>query len=318
MIIACRFSLWAFFVMALCVCHSCFAQSYPTKPVKLVVGFSVGGGTDTVARSVAKKLSEFWAQPVVIENKAGADGSIATEMVSQSNPDGYTLVMVSNAHTITPFQRKLGYDPVRDFSPVSLIASTPNLLLVHPSLPVKNVKELIALLKSQPGKYSFGSSGTGTSPYLAMELFKIETATQINHVPYKGSSQAVVDLLGGHVQLMFGAVPTLEPHVATGKLRAIAVSSPKRLNAFPDLPTVAESLPGFEAASWYGILAPVGTPFSLVSKIQNDIANALQTSEVKNFIINSGFDVIGNKPKEFSNVIQQDLEKWGKLIKTLN
>jgi len=283
-----------------------------------VVGFSVGGGTDTVARSVAKKLSEFWAQPVVIENKAGADGSIATEMVSQSNPDGYTLVMVSNAHTITPFQRKLGYDPVRDFAPVSLIASTPNLLLVHPSLPVKNIKELIALLKSQPGKYSFGSSGTGTSPYLAMELFKAETATQINHVPYKGSSQAVVDLLGGHVQLMFGAVPTLEPHVGAGKLRAIAVSSPKRLAAFPDLPTVAETLPGFEAASWYGILAPAGTPASLVSKIQNDIANALQTSEVKNFIVNSGFDVIGNKPKEFSNVIQLDLEKWGKLIKTLN
>jgi len=304
--------------MTLCTCLACFAQSYPTKPVKLVVGFSVGGGTDTVARSVAKKLSEFWTQPVVIENKAGADGSIATEMVSQSNADGYTLVMVSNAHTITPFQRKLGYDPVRDFAPVSLIASTPNLLLVHPSLPVKNVKELIALLKSQPGKYSFGSSGTGTSPYLAMELFKAETATQINHVPYKGSSQAVVDLLGGHVQLMFGAVPTLEPHVGAGKLRAIAVSSPKRLVAFPDLPTVAETLPGFEAASWYGILAPAGTPASLVSKIQNDIANALQTSEVKNFIVNSGFDVIGNKPKEFSNVIQLDLEKWGKLIKTLN
>ncbi len=318
MIIACCFSLRAFFIMALCTCLACFAQSYPTKPVKLVVGFSVGGGTDTVARSVAKKLSEFWAQPVVIENKAGADGSIATEMVSQSNPDGYTLVMVSNAHTITPFQRKLGYDPVRDFAPVSLIASTPNLLLVHPSLPVKNIKELVALLKSQPGKYSFGSSGTGTSPYLAMELFKAETATQINHVPYKGSSQAVVDLLGGHVQLMFGAVPTLEPHVGAGKLRAIAVSSPKRLAAFPDLPTVAETLPGFEAASWYGILAPAGTPASLVSKIQNDIANALQTSEVKNFIVNSGFDVIGNKPKEFSNVIQLDLEKWGKLIKTLN
>jgi tripartite-type tricarboxylate transporter receptor subunit TctC len=318
MIISCCFSFRAFFVMTLCTCLACFAQSYPTKPVKLVVGFSVGGGTDTVARSVAKKLSEFWTQPVVIENKAGADGSIATEMVSQSNADGYTLVMVSNAHTITPFQRKLGYDPVRDFAPVSLIASTPNLLLVHPSLPVKNVKELIALLKSQPGKYSFGSSGTGTSPYLAMELFKAETATQINHVPYKGSSQAVVDLLGGHVQLMFGAVPTLEPHVGAGKLRAIAVSSPKRLVAFPDLPTVAETLPGFEAASWYGILAPAGTPASLVSKIQNDIANALQTSEVKNFIVNSGFDVIGNKPKEFSNVIQLDLEKWGKLIKTLN
>jgi tripartite-type tricarboxylate transporter receptor subunit TctC len=313
-----RLCLRVLYLFVLSFFQLSFAQTYPTKPVKLVVGFSVGGGTDTVARSVAKKLSEFWQQPVVIENKAGADGSIATEAVSQSTPDGYTLVMVSNAHTITPFQRKLGYDPIKDFAPVSLIASTPNLLLVHPSLQVKNIKELITLLKSQPGKYSFGSSGTGTSPYLAMELFKAETSTQINHVPYKGSSQAVVDLIGGHVQLMFGAVPTLEPHVTSGKLRAIAISSPKRLSAFPDLPTVGETLPGFEAASWYGVLAPSGVPPALVSKIQMDISSALQTSEVKNFIINSGFEVIGNKPKEFAAVIQQDLDKWGKLIKTLN
>ena len=317
MLIDFRLSLRILFLTVLPFLQTSYAQTYPNKPVKLVVGFSVGGGTDTVARSVAKKLSEFWLQPVVIENKAGADGSIATEAVSQAPADGYTLVMVSNAHTITPFQRKLGYDPIKDFAPVSLIASTPNLLLVHPSLQVKTIKELIALLKSQPGKYSFGSSGTGTSPYLAMELFKAETGTQINHVPYKGSSQAVVDLIGGHVQLMFGAVPTLEPHVASGKLRAIAISSPKRLSAFPDLPTVAETLAGFEAASWYGILAPAGVPSALVSKIQSDISNALQTSEVKNFIINSGFEVIGNKPKEFAAVIQQDLDKWGKLIKTL-
>jgi len=317
MLIDFRLSLRILFLTVLPFFQTSYAQTYPNKPVKLVVGFSVGGGTDTVARSVAKKLSEFWLQPVVIENKAGADGSIATEAVSQAPADGYTLVMVSNAHTITPFQRKLGYDPIKDFAPVSLIASTPNLLLVHPSLQVKTIKELIALLKSQPGKYSFGSSGTGTSPYLAMELFKAETGTQINHVPYKGSSQAVVDLIGGHVQLMFGAVPTLEPHVASGKLRAIAISSPKRLSAFPDLPTVSETLAGFEAASWYGILAPAGVPSALVSKIQSDISNALQTSEVKNFIINSGFEVIGNKPKEFAAVIQQDLDKWGKLIKTL-
>jgi len=297
--------------------HLVWADNYPSKPVKLVVGFSVGGGTDTVARSVSRKLSEMWSQSVVVENKAGADGSIATEMIAKSAADGYSLVMVSNAHTITPFQRKLGYDPVKDFAPVSLIASTPNFLLIYPNYPIKSVKDLVAYAKAQPGKLSFGSSGTGTSPYLAMELLKQETGIELNHVPYKGSSQAVVDLLGGHVQLMFGAIPTLEPYVTSGKLRAIAVSSPKRLEAFADIPTVAETVPGFDASSWYGILAPAGTPTTIVNKIQGDIYTALQTPEVRNFIVNSGFDVIGNKPQEFSTVIQKDMDKWGRLLKSL-
>ena len=297
--------------------HVVWADNYPSKPVRLVVGFSVGGGTDTVARSVSKKLSEMWSQSVVVENKAGADGSIATEMIAKSAADGYSLVMVSNAHTITPFQRKLGYDPVKDFAPVSLIASTPNFLLIYPNYPIKSVKDLVAYAKAQPGKLSFGSSGTGTSPYLAMELLKQETGIELNHVPYKGSSQAVVDLLGGHVQLMFGAIPTLETYVTSGKLRAIAVSSPKRLEAFPDVPTVAETVAGFDASSWYGILAPAGTPNTIVNKIQGDIYTALQTPEVRNFIINSGFDVIGNKPQEFSTVIQKDMDKWGRLLKSL-
>ena len=297
--------------------HLVWADNYPSKPVKLVVGFSVGGGTDTVARSVSRKLSEMWSQSVVVENNAGADGSIATEMIAKSAADGYSLVMVSNAHTITPFQRKLGYDPVKDFAPVSLIASTPNFLLIYPNYPIKSVKDLVAYAKAQPGKLSFGSSGTGTSPYLAMELLKQETGIELNHVPYKGSSQAVVDLLGGHVQLMFGAIPTLEPYVTSGKLRAIAVSSPKRLEAFADIPTVAETVPGFDASSWYGILAPAGTPTTIVNKIQGDIYTALQTPEVRNFIINSGFDVIGNKPQEFSTVIQKDMDKWGRLLKSL-
>ena len=304
-------------LMGLCIQWVC-AQNYPNKPVRLVVGFSVGGGTDTIARSVSKKLSEMWSQSVVVENKAGADGSIATEMIAKSPPDGYTLVMISNAHTITPFQRKLGYDPVKDFAPISLIASTPNFLLIYPNYPIKSVKDLIAFAKAQPGKLSFGSSGTGTSPYLAMELLKQETGIELNHVPYKGSSQAVVDLLGGHIQLMFGAIPTLEPYVTSGKLRAIAVSSPKRLEGFPDIPTVGETVPGFDASSWYGILAPAGTPLMVVNKIQNDISTALQTPEVKNFIINNGFDVIGNKPQEFTAVIQKDMEKWGRLLKSLN
>jgi tripartite-type tricarboxylate transporter receptor subunit TctC len=294
------------------------AQSFPAKPVRFIVGFATGGGTDTLARLVSKKLGEAWPHPLVVENRPGADGSIATDLVAKAPADGYTLVMVSNAHTITPFQRKLPYDPVADFAPVTEVASTPNLLLVHPSLPVKNVKDLVALAKARPDQLSFGSSGTGTSPFLAMELFKSMTGTKIVHVPYKGSSPAVTDLVGGHIQLMFGAVSTTLMHVKSGRLRAIAISSPKRWPAVPNVPTVAESgLPGFEASTWYGALAPAGTPSAIVKKIQGDISNALEQPDVKAYIANSGFEAIGNTPEEFAAVIRRDMAKWGKVLHAL-
>ena len=293
------------------------AQTYPAKPVRLIVGFSVGGGTDLISRIISKKLAETWPHALVVENRPGADGGIATEIVAKSAPDGYTLVMVSNAYTITPFLRKLAYDPVRDFAPVTLVASTPNLLLVHPSLPVRNVKELVALAKSRPGQLTFASSGGGTSPFLAMELFKSITGTNIVHVPYKGSGPAVIDLMGGQIQLMFGAVSTSQPHVRSGRLRAIAISSPKRWPAFPDLPTVGESIPGFEAATWYGVLAPAGTPPAIVNKLQNDIAAVLQQPDAKAYVSESGFEAIGNTPEQFAQVIQRDMQKWGKLIRAL-
>ena len=304
--------------VALCVAAAASAQSYPAKPVRLIVGFATGGGTDTLARLVSRKLVDAWPQPLVVENRPGADGSIATELVAKSTPDGYTLVMVSNAHTITPFQRKLAYNPVKDFAPVTLVASTPNLLLVHPSLPVRNVKELVALAKARPGQLSFGSSGTGTSPFLAMELFKSMTGTNIVHVPYKGSNPAVIDLVGGHIQLMFGAIPTTLSHVRSGRLRAIAISSPKRWPSVPELPTVAESgLPGFEAATWYGVLAPAGTPAPIVAKLQSDMSAALHQPDVKAVAADQGFETIGNKPEEFGEVIRGDMAKWGKLIRSL-
>lgn len=293
------------------------AQTFPTKPVRLVVGFAAGGGTDTISRVIGKKLAETWPHALVVENRPGADGSIATELVANSPPDGHTLVMVSNAFTITPFLRKLAYDPVKDFAPVTLAASTPNLLVVHPTLPVKNVKELVALAKARPGELTFGSSGTGTSPYLAMELLKSMTGTSIVHVPYKGSNPAVIDLMGGQIQLMFGAIPTVGPHVQSGRLRAIAISSPKRWPGFPDLPTVSESLPGFEAATWYGVLAPAGTPPAIVTKLWNDMAGALQHPDVSAFVTKSGFAAIGNKPAEFAQIIQRDMQKWGKLMRAL-
>ncbi len=311
-------ALTAFISAFLTVGVSAAAQTYPAKSVRLVVGFAAGGGTDTIARVIGKKLADVWPHALVVENRPGADGSIATELVAKSPPDGYTLVMVSNAHTITPFQRKLAYDPVTDFAPVTLAASTPNLLIVHPTLPVRNVKQLVALAKARPGQLTFGSSGTGTSPFLAMELLKSMTGTNIVHVPYKGSNPAVIDLMGGHIQLMFGAIPTVGPHVKSGKLRAIAISSPKRWPLFPDLPTVSESLPGFEAATWYGVLAPAGTPPAIVNKLQHDMAGALQQPDVRTYVTGSGFAAVGNKPDEFAQIIQRDMQKWGKLLRALD
>lgn len=298
--------------LAPCAC----AQDYPVKSVRFLVGFAPGGGTDILARLAAKRLHEVWGQPFVVENRPGADGSIATEVAARAVPDGYTLVMVSNAHTITPFQRKLGYDPVGDFAPVTLAASNPNLLLVHPALPVRSVKDLIALAKIRPGELSFGSSGAGTSPYLAMELFKQMAGIDMVHVPYKGSAPAVIDLIGGHVQLMFGATATVMVHVRANKLRAIAVSSAKRIAATPEVPTVAESgLPGFEARTWYGVLAPARTPADIVNKLSAEIAAALRQPEVASYLVSAGLDAVGNRPEEFVAVIRTDMDKWGKVIR---
>ena len=294
------------------------AQTYPAKSVRLVVGFGTGGGTDTLARVLSRKLADTWPQALVVENRPGADGSIATEIVAKSPADGYTLVMVSNAHTITPFQRKLAYDPVKDFAPVSLIGSNPNLLLLHPSLPAKTLKELIALAKSRPHEMAFASSGAGTSPYLTMELLKSITGMKLTHVPYKGSGPAVIDLIGGHVQLMFGAVSTTVSHLQNGRLRAIAISSPQRWPALSQIPTVAESgVPGFEASTWYGALAPVGTPQAIVNKLHTDMVAAITAPDIRKHLVDLGISTIASTPREFSDVIRNDMARWGKLIRSL-
>lgn len=294
------------------------AQAYPSKPVRMVVGFAAGGGTDILARLIGRRLADTWTAPMVIENRAGADGSIATELVAKSPADGYSLVMITNAHVITPFQRKLSYDPVKDFAPVSQTAFTPNLLVVHPSLPVKSVKDFIALARAHGGQLSFGSSGTGTSPYLAMELFKSMTGVNIVHVPYKGTGAAVIDLMGGHVQTMFGSVSGTLPHVRSSKLRALGISSPQRWPTLPEIPTVAEAgVAGFEASTWYGTLAPAGTPPAVVNKLQSDFAAVLNAAEVRKSLLDLGFGVIANTPSEFAEVIRNDMARWGKLLKML-
>ncbi len=294
------------------------AQTFPGKPVRVIVGFASGGGTDTIARVLSRKLADTWPHALVVENRPGADGSIATEIVARSPADGHTLVMITNAHTITPFQRKLSYDPVRDFAPVTLTATTPNLLVVHPSLPVKTVKEFIAFARVHGGQLAFASSGTGTSPYLAMELFKVMTRINLEHVPYKGTGAAVIDLMGGHVQVMFGSVSGTLPFVRSGKLRALGISSAQRWPTLPQIPTVAESgVAGFEAATWYGMLAPAATPPTVVSKLQTDVAAALHASDVLKYVADLGFNAVGNTPAEFAEVIRHDLARWGKLIRSL-
>jgi tripartite-type tricarboxylate transporter receptor subunit TctC len=286
--------------------------------VRLIVGFSAGGGTDTVSRLIGRKLGEIWPAAPVVENRPGADGSIAAELIANSPPDGYTLVMITNAHTITPFLRKLNYDPVKDFAPVTQTAYTPNLLVVHPSLPVKSVREFIAFAKKHGKDLTFGSSGGGTSPYLAMESFKQMTGIHIVHAPYKGTGAAVIDLIGGHIQVMFGSVAGTLPHVRSGKLRALGISSPQRWPTLPKIPTVAESgVAGFEAATWYGMLAPAGTPAAVVSKLQSDIAKVLNAPDVQKYLLDTGFKGVGNTPAEFAGVIRNDMARWGKLLRSL-
>ncbi len=295
------------------------AQAYPAKPVRLIVGFAAGGGTDVLSRLISRKLADTnWPASLVVENRAGADGSIATELVAKAAPDGYTLNMITNSHVITPFQRKLAFDPVKDFAPITQTAFTPNLLVVHPSLPVKSVKEFVAFTLARPGQLTFGSSGAGTSPFLAMELFKMLTGTNIVHVPYKGTGAAVIDLMGGHVQAMFGSLPGTLPHVKNNRLRALAISTPQRWATLPEVPTVAQAgVPGFEASTWYGALAPAGTPAAIVNRLHSDFAAVLRADDVRKMLLDMGLGPIGGMPAELADVIRNDLVRWGKLIRSL-
>jgi tripartite-type tricarboxylate transporter receptor subunit TctC len=304
--------------LAIAVAVNASAQTYPSKPIKLIVPFPPGGTTDILARAVGAELNKVWGQPVVIENRPGAGGNIGSDAVAKSPPDGYTLVMGTvGTHGINPgLYPKMPYDAVKDFAPVTLVASVPNLLVVHPSVPAKSVKEIIDLAKAQPGKLTFASSGNGTSIHLAGELFKTMTGIEMVHVPYKGSAPAVTDLLGGQVQMMFDNMPSALPHVKAGKLRGIAVTSAKRSPAVPDLPTIAETgLTGYEASSWFGVLAPAGTPKDVIAKLNEAIVKALGTPDMQEKLSSQGAQPIGNSPAEFAAHIQAEIAKWAKVVK---
>jgi tripartite-type tricarboxylate transporter receptor subunit TctC len=297
------------------------AQAYPSKPVKILVGFPPGGGTDILARIVAQKLSEAWSQQVIVDNRPGASATIAANAVAKAAADGYTLSMgqlTPNAIAPALFP-KLPYDATRDFAPIILVGTSPNVLVVHPGLPAKNVAELVALAKSRPGKLTYASSGLGSLQHIAAELFKSVAGVDIVHIPFKGSGQAVIDLVSGQVDMNFDSIPPVVQHIKSGKLRAVAVTAAKRASAFPQLPTIAESgYADYDLTTWWGLLAPAGTPADVVATVHNDTLAALQNTELKERFANLSVDPGGGTPQQFAHYVHQEIAKYDKLVKKLN
>ena len=294
------------------------AQPYPNRPLRIVVPFPPGGGTDIGTRIVAQKLQEAWGQAVIVENKPGAAGIVGTELTAKSAPDGYTFMMGNiGTHAINvSLYKKLAYDPVRDFAPVSMVADLPLLLLVHPSVPANSVKELIALAKSQPGKLNFSSSGAGGSMHVAAELFKSMTGVDMVHIPYKGGAPAVADLLSGQVALSFSTVLETIQHVKAGKVRALAVTNDHRSIALPDLPTIAEAgLPGYQSISWLALFAPAGTPKDIVNKVSAESVRILKLPDVKERLLAQGAEPIGSTPEQLATILSADIAKYAKVIR---
>ena len=310
-----RDALAASAVLAMGVGGAC-AQSYPSQPIRFIVPYAAGGGVDMVARAIAPKLSERLGQPVVIDNRGGAGGNIGTELAARTEPNGYTIMMGAAALAInTSLYRNLPFDPVKDFVPVSLVSATPNILAVHPAVPAKSVKQLIQLAKAQPGRLNYGSAGNGTTSHLAPELLKTMAGVDIVHIPYKGTSPAVVALLSGEVAIMLAPALTLLPHVKTNKVNGLAVSGLKRLPAIPELPTIAESgVPGFEARQWYGVLAPAGTPKEIVTRLNSEIVKIVNSPEVTKRFASEGSEAIGSTPEEFGRYIKAEITKWAKVV----
>jgi tripartite-type tricarboxylate transporter receptor subunit TctC len=302
--------------LALAASAAC-AQSYPTKAVRLIVPFLAGGSTDIVGRTVGQKLSEMWGQPVVVDNRPGGGTTIGTEVVARSAPDGYTLLVTPAPFTINPsLLPKLPYDTLNDFAPITLINTTPLVMVVHPGVPAKNVKELIALAKANPGKLNFGSSGTGGSNHLAGELFNAMAGVKMVHIPYKGNAGALTDIVGGHLDVVYNGVTSAIALVKSGKLRPLAVTSLQRTPALPDVPTLNESgLKGFEAVAWNGLTAPAKTPRDIILKINADVLKVISSPELKERLKAEGSDPVGNSPEQFATYLRDEIAKWAKVIK---
>ena len=292
------------------------AQNFPAKPVRWIVPFPPGGAADISSRLIGQKLAERWGQQVIIDNRPGAGGNLGTELAARAAPDGYTVVLVPATFTTYPsLVRKPLFDPVKDFVPISLVSSSPLMLVVHPSLPVKNVRELVALAKARPDQLNYASSGIGASAHMAAELFKSTTKTRIVHVPYKGQPPAIVDLVSGQVQLMFPNIPSVLTQIRANRLRPLAVTTAARSALFPEMPTVAEAgVPGFEVTQWGGLVTAAGVPAAITGKFQKDLATVLNQGDVKQALLGHGFEAVGNTPAQFAEFIRTEISKWARII----
>ena len=312
---------FSFFVIQLFLtAASARAQAYPVKPVRVVVPFPPGGPTDIVARLMAQKMTEGLKQPVVVENRAGAGGVIGTELVAKAPADGYTLVMgtISGIAVAMSLVPNRGYDSLRDLAPVTQAVNVTNLLVIHPSVPAKSVKELLALARSRPGKLNYGSSGSGTITHLAGELFKLLGAVDIVHVPYKGGAPALTAIISGEVDLTYENSLIIVPHIKSGKVRALGTTSAIRSKLLPDLPSIAEALPGYGASGWYGLLAPMGTPKEIVARLNAEAVGALRSAEVASKLSSQGAEPAPGTPEEFTAFIRSEIDKWAKVVKAAN
>jgi tripartite-type tricarboxylate transporter receptor subunit TctC len=293
------------------------AQAYPSKPIRMIVPSAPGSGPDIMARSIGQKLAEAWGQSVIVDARPGAGGIIGSELAAKAPPDGYTLIMGNaGSHSVNPsLYPKLPYDPLRDFAPVTLVSVAPNVLIVHPSLPVKSVKDLIALTRSRPGEISFGSGGNGSSAHLSGEMFRTLAGVKIVHVPFKGAPAAVLGVITGEISMAILNLPPALPHIRSGRLKALGVSTAKRSAAAPELPTIAEAgLPGYEATAWFGVLAPASTPRDIVMKLNGEIVRSLRTNEMRKRILADGGEVVGGTPEAFTEVMKRDIAKWAKVV----
>jgi tripartite-type tricarboxylate transporter receptor subunit TctC len=292
------------------------AASYPSKPIRIIVPFSPNGPNDLLARLVGQKLTQAWGQSVVVDNRPGGGTVIGTELAAKAPADGYTLLMTSTSTAVNPtLKRKLPYDTLNDFARVVRLAASPNVLVTHPALPVRSVRDLLRLAKAKPGEIAYGSGGVGTATHLAGEMLCIMGGVRMTHVPYKGAGPATIDLISGQIQWMFGTILPTIPHIKSGRLRAIAVSGNKRSPALPVVPTVAETLKGFEATSWYGIFAPAGTPKAVVAKLNGEIAKILQSPDIREKLMQDGAEPVGDSPEAFDRFFRAEIDKWGKVIR---